>query len=152
MSNHSNHSVSTTTSSRAPPPGRCLTLHQPWASLVVYGVKRAEGRVWGRARGKHVPPGRLWIHSAAKEMSAEDKEAVEEHYRQCYALDRCAPAFPKQYPRSALLGCVDLVRVVPQDVFKALDVSPGVRAESSSEFVFLCENPRKLLMPLRGMF
>ena len=83
-------------------------------------------------------------------MSDEDREAVEEHYRQCYALDRCAPTFPTQYPRSALLGCVDLVRVVPQDVFQALDVSPGVRAESSSEFVFLCENPRRLLMPLRA--
>lgn len=26
--------------------GVCLSLHQPWASLLVYGFKRAEGRVW----------------------------------------------------------------------------------------------------------
>lgn len=25
----------------------CLTMHQPWASLVAYGIKRVEGRVWG---------------------------------------------------------------------------------------------------------
>ena len=24
----------------------CLTLHQPWASLLVYGIKRVEGRSW----------------------------------------------------------------------------------------------------------
>ncbi|KAF8388221.1 hypothetical protein HHK36_026887 [Tetracentron sinense] len=24
----------------------CLTLHQPWASLLVYGIKRIEGRSW----------------------------------------------------------------------------------------------------------
>jgi len=24
----------------------CMTMHQPWASLMVYGIKRAEGRVW----------------------------------------------------------------------------------------------------------
>ena len=31
----------------------CLTLHQPWASLVVYGIKRIEGRNWPtKHRGK----------------------------------------------------------------------------------------------------
>ena len=24
----------------------CLTMHQPWASLLVYGIKRIEGRSW----------------------------------------------------------------------------------------------------------
>jgi len=24
----------------------CLTMHQPWASLLVYGIKRVEGRSW----------------------------------------------------------------------------------------------------------
>lgn len=28
------------------PDDKCLTLHQPWASLLVYGVKRIEGRGW----------------------------------------------------------------------------------------------------------
>lgn len=26
--------------------GMCLTMHQPWASLLVHGFKRAEGRSW----------------------------------------------------------------------------------------------------------
>jgi hypothetical protein len=24
----------------------CITLHQPWASLLVHGIKRIEGRSW----------------------------------------------------------------------------------------------------------
>lgn len=31
----------------------CLTMHQPWASLLVYGIKRIEGRSWpSPIRGK----------------------------------------------------------------------------------------------------
>lgn len=26
--------------------GICLSLHQPWASLIIYGFKKAEGRNW----------------------------------------------------------------------------------------------------------
>ena len=36
----------------------CSTMHQPWASLLVYGIKRAEGRGWNTDFR-----GRLWIHA-----------------------------------------------------------------------------------------
>lgn len=33
----------------------CLTMHQPWASLLVYGIKRIEGRSWpAPIRGNHI--------------------------------------------------------------------------------------------------
>ena len=38
----------------------CLTMHQPWASLLVYGIKRAEGRGWTTDFR-----GRLWIHAGS---------------------------------------------------------------------------------------
>ena len=38
----------------------CLTMHQPWASLLVYGIKRAEGRGWNTDFR-----GRLWIHAGS---------------------------------------------------------------------------------------
>mmetsp|Transcript_7603 Transcript_7603/g.12780 ORF Transcript_7603/g.12780 Transcript_7603/m.12780 type:complete len:202 (-) Transcript_7603:1266-1871(-) len=41
--------------------GLCLSMHQPWASLVVQGIKRFEGREW---TNKYRGP--LWIHSTAK--------------------------------------------------------------------------------------
>jgi len=40
--------------------GMCLSMHQPWASLVVFGFKRFEGRQW---TNKYRGP--LWIHSTS---------------------------------------------------------------------------------------
>lgn len=42
----------------------CLSMHQPWASLLVAGIKRVEGRSWPT---KH--RGTLWIASTAQEPS-----------------------------------------------------------------------------------
>lgn len=47
------------------PKNLCLTMHQPWASLLVAGVKRVEGRSWHTDHR-----GKLWVHAAAKEPSA----------------------------------------------------------------------------------
>ena len=40
----------------------CLSMHQPWASLLVHGIKRIEGRSW-----KTEHRGWLWIASTAQE-------------------------------------------------------------------------------------
>lgn len=35
--------------------GVCISMHQPWASLLVYGFKRVEGRTWSTPyRGRSV--------------------------------------------------------------------------------------------------
>ena len=47
----------------------CLSMHQPWASMLVYGIKRIEGRNWPT---KH--RGWLWIASTAQEPSAASIE------------------------------------------------------------------------------
>ncbi|KAE8815710.1 hypothetical protein D1007_06760 [Hordeum vulgare] len=39
----------------------CLTMHQPWASLLVHDIKRVEGRSWPSPVTCH-----LWIHVASK--------------------------------------------------------------------------------------
>lgn len=38
----------------------CLSMHQPWASLLVLGFKRFEGREW---TSKYRGP--LWIHATS---------------------------------------------------------------------------------------
>lgn len=80
---------------------QCLSMHQPWASLLVAGIKkcvfvcvkefrtvwinmqqflcRHEGRVW---YSEH--RGRLWIASTAKEPHAEDIAHLEQFYRELY--------------------------------------------------------------------
>ena len=40
--------------------GMCLSMHQPWASLMVHGFKRFEGREW---TSKYRGP--LWIHATS---------------------------------------------------------------------------------------
>ena len=44
-------------------------MHQPWASLLVYGLKRIEGRGWPT---EHT--GQLWIHSTSKQATAQEIE------------------------------------------------------------------------------
>jgi hypothetical protein len=82
--------------------GVCLSMHQPWASLLVAGIKRLEGRSWGTSHR-----GRLWIHAAAHEPSPEEIAAVEQDYKTLYHT--AAIPFPREYPTSSLLGCVDVV-------------------------------------------
>ena len=56
--------------------GMCLSMHQPWATLLIRGIKMHEGRSW------YTPHrGRLWIHAAAKEPEREIIAQMETFYR-----------------------------------------------------------------------
>lgn len=121
--------------------GACLSMHQPWASLLVLGIKRVEGRTW------YTPHrGRLWIAAAAKQPTEQDIAAVEGMYRALYGNGNVA--FPKQYPVSCLLGCVDLVDCLAQEDYK----EEFPEGESESPYVFVCENPQQLAVkfPVKG--
>jgi activating signal cointegrator 1 len=53
--------------------------------------------------------------------------------------------FPKHYPTSALLGCVDI-----DDILSAEDYKKQIKVEeqeSESEYVFIGKNPRQLIVP-----
>ncbi|KAF6154799.1 hypothetical protein GIB67_032411 [Kingdonia uniflora] len=77
----------------------CLTMHQPWASLLVYGIKRIEGRSWPSPL-----TGTLWIHAAGKVPDAATIKAMEGFYREIYAVDGVTDIkFPEDYPTSRLL-------------------------------------------------
>ncbi|KAK3285116.1 hypothetical protein CYMTET_7265 [Cymbomonas tetramitiformis] len=129
----------------------CLTLHQPLASLMAYGLKRVEGRVWSSDYS-----GPLWIHAASKEPEPEDIAHFEEFYTEIYRLDTCSnvtPEFPKHYPTSALVGRVQVSTVVSAEDFAAFsDMPPSARAEgraNGSDFFFLCESAERLVMPFQ---
>ena len=55
--------------------GFCLSMHQPWASYLVAGIKLHEGRTWYSPHR-----GRLWIHSASKEPTREEIQQVQRQY------------------------------------------------------------------------
>ncbi|CAM8942013.1 unnamed protein product [Rhodiola kirilowii] len=127
----------------------CLTMHQPWASLLVYGIKRIEGRSWPSPIR-----GRLWIHAASKIPDEATIKAMEEFYREIYAVDGVSDIkFPDHYPVSRLIGCVEIVGCVKGEELASWDAVPeGVRLEALTDFCWLCEQPQKLLVPfeMRG--
>ncbi|CAK9102336.1 unnamed protein product [Durusdinium trenchii] len=125
-------------------------MHQPWASLLVYGFKRAEGRSW-----KSDHRGRLWIHATAKAPDPAEIQALEERYSFIYeAAGVPIPSLPSKsggYPTSALLGCVDVEACWSKSEYASvLEKNPSMpQEESESDFIFWCLRPRRLLVPLK---
>ncbi|XP_023931504.1 activating signal cointegrator 1-like isoform X2 [Lingula anatina] len=121
--------------------GMCLSMHQPWASLLVQGIKMHEGRSWYSPHR-----GRLWIAATSKSPEPEVIATLEQEYRLQY--QNCTLNFPKMYPTGCLLGCVDVQDVLPQDQYR--EKFPD--GESSSPYVFICESPQELVLkfPIKG--
>eukprot|EP00096_Caligus_rogercresseyi_P000273 TRINITY_DN10680_c0_g1_i1.p1 TRINITY_DN10680_c0_g1~~TRINITY_DN10680_c0_g1_i1.p1 ORF type:complete len:521 (+),score=108.37 TRINITY_DN10680_c0_g1_i1:23-1564(+) len=113
--------------------GNCLTMHQPWASYLVAGIKLDEGRSWYSHHR-----GRLWIHAAAKVPDPQGVEALKDFYRAHYKKPDLK--FPTDLPTSCLLGSVDIIDVLPQEDYR--ERFPN--GESLSPFVFIADNPQEL--------
>lgn len=86
---------------------KALTLTQPWATLVVLGLKRIETRSWSTAYR-----GPLAIH-AAKGFPARAREFAEE--------ERAIGRLPSRLPFGAIVCTIDLVDCQPtQDIADGL--------------------------------
>lgn len=124
-------------------------MHQPWASLLIHGIKRIEGRSWPSPI-----TGRLWIHAASKVPEAETIKAMEDFYREIYAVNGITDIkFPEYYPVSRLLGCVEVVGCLKCEELVCWEAVPeSVRLEGLTDFCWLCEQPQKLTVPfeMRG--
>lgn len=116
--------------------GMCISMHQPWASLMVYGFKRFEGREWST---KYRGP--LWVHSTAQKPAPEDIEALEKAYREHYkSIGEDLPPFPSRYFTSSLLGRVDLVDVLTLEEYHDT-VPEALRERTTSAYQFVIRNP-----------
>ncbi|NXC38553.1 TRIP4 protein, partial [Penelope pileata] len=122
--------------------GWCLSMHQPWASLLVRGIKRVEGRTWYTSHR-----GRLWIAATAKRPSPQEISELETTYRMLLWKD---VEFPSDYPSGCLLGCVDVTDCLSQEQFN--EQYPDLSQESGSPFVFICTNPQEMVVkfPIKG--
>ncbi|KAL4426251.1 hypothetical protein ABPG77_009866 [Micractinium sp. CCAP 211/92] len=130
--------------------GTCLSMHQPWASLLVYGIKRIEGRGWPTEHR-----GRLWIAATAREPSPQEIEEMESFYRavHCEGGGCGDPQFPPAYPTGVLLGCVEVADCLQAEQVEAWDALPaGLKAEVGSPYCFLCQAAQRLVVPqqMRG--
>ncbi|KAF5304904.1 hypothetical protein FQR65_LT00788 [Abscondita terminalis] len=115
--------------------GLCLSMHQPWASLLVAGIKVHEGRTWYTEHR-----GRLWIHAASKQPDNEELLEVEQMYRDLYNNPNLE--FPKKYPTSCLLGCVFVDDCLSQERYRELYIT----GESDSPYVLICSKP--MILPI----
>ncbi|XP_071794721.1 activating signal cointegrator 1-like [Asterias amurensis] len=121
--------------------GFCLSMHQPWASLLISGIKTHEGRTWYSSHR-----GRLWISAASHQPTPEEISEVEKFHRLSHSDEDIH--FPEEYPVACLLGCVDMRDCLSQEQYQE-QYSHG---DSSSPYVFICENPQELVVrfPLKG--
>jgi hypothetical protein len=124
--------------------GMCLSMHQPWASLLIEGFKRFEGREWdSEFRGV------LWIHATSKKPDQILIDSIESECKELYFKNgRSVPNFPQKYPTSCLLGCVDVVDVVKREAYAKL-VPHELQEKTDSIFLFVCKNPKKLEIPIK---
>jgi hypothetical protein len=85
---------------------KALTIKQPWATLIVAGVKDIENRSW------HTDyRGTIGIHSSAKMTRIEMEEACE--FMESFVPRFSAPRFrQEQFPTGVLLGTVHIVDCV----------------------------------------
>ncbi|GAB1605197.1 activating signal cointegrator 1-like isoform X1 [Argonauta hians] len=121
--------------------GYCLSMHQPYASLLIAGIKLHEGRTWYTSHR-----GKLWIASTAKPPLQEEIDSLESVYRAIYKEGDVV--FPKFYQPGCLLGCVDLVDCLEQGEYR----NQFPDGESGSPYVFICQNPKELVVnfPIKG--
>src|SRR5581483_12013186 len=80
---------------------KCISLYQPWATLVACGQKRYETRSWSTAYR-----GALAIHAAKKWSEELAALCQTPPYRE--ALAACGFKSPHDLPRGVLLGVVTL--------------------------------------------
>ncbi|KAF5948153.1 hypothetical protein HYC85_014110 [Camellia sinensis] len=138
---------------------QCLTMHQPWASLLVHGIKRIEGRSWPA-------PIRAYVESAISLLCGKSCilkavfgsmllvrfqndatiKAMEDFYREIYAVNGITDLkFPQHYPVSRLLGCIEVVgclRCEELACWKEVPEGLQVRLEGLTNFCWLCEEPQ----------
>jgi len=122
----------------------CLSMHQPWASLLVQGFKRFEGREWNN---KYRGP--LYIHATVKKPSQEEIDYLEERYREFYkAVGDDLPPFPERYLTGCLLGRIDLIDVISLAEYE--DTIPKkLQEETVASHIFVARNPMYLDIPLK---
>uniref|UniRef100_T1IV94 ASCH domain-containing protein n=1 Tax=Strigamia maritima TaxID=126957 RepID=T1IV94_STRMM len=121
--------------------GMCLSVRQPYASLLVAGLKTHEGREWYTAHR-----GRLWIVSGNRQATSQEIRDAESVARMLNRREHLN--FPVQYPVSSLLGCVNLIDCISQEQYRE-DYPDG---ECEDAYVWICENAKELIVqfPIKG--
>jgi hypothetical protein len=124
---------------------KALTLTQPWATLVILGIKQWETRGWYPGAEYQHPGQRFAIH-AAKGWTRDDREfAAELHAR------GILPVLPADLPRGAVLGTVrfdGLCRTTSRMAEELSDLEQELGDYSPGRYAWEFANPQPLLEPV----
>jgi hypothetical protein len=133
---------------------RCLSLWQPWASLLVHGAKCVETRSWPISHR-----GPLLIHAAKKWTGELASICKREPFRSVLESLALGADVDCGLPLGVIVGRVDVVECYPTEVVAGDDLNaiptPYVQGEmlfiserehafgdySPGRFAFLCKNP-----------
>jgi hypothetical protein len=121
---------------------KCISLIQPWATLVILGVKGQETRTWGT-----LYRGELAIHAAKKFPEVARRLCQEEPFRSI--LRRSGFMSGCDLPRGAILGTVQLAdcRAITDQDQLSLDHLAYID-RSRGRWVWRFNNPKPLTRPL----
>jgi hypothetical protein len=122
---------------------KCLSLIQPYATLVVHGRKRYETRSW---RTDH--RGLFAIHASRRFPEPLRQACFEEPYR--YFLQHAGYRYAADLPLGAVIGSVELLDCLPAE-----EVRAGLSEEelflgnfSAGRWAWVLANPRVLACPV----
>lgn len=102
---------------------KAITVKQPWASLIVEGIKDIENRTW-----KTNFRGRVLIHAGmARQRSMQLLLTTEQLIEKGKRLDMYKTDFDVSFPKGVIIGSVEIVGCVINH--------PSIWAEKSNEFM-----------------
>ena len=144
-------------------------VHQPWASLLIAGIKTVEGREWPtahrvRSQAKKIYDrtffseidclwlqGRLWIASTVQACDPSEAEEMRQDYDDRVSRgEQEELPWPEHFPSSMLLGCIEVTDCIDQDEYRERCQKRELVDEGNgSSYLFVVEEPTQLLVPLR---
>jgi hypothetical protein len=88
---------------------KCITVKQPWASLIVHGIKDIENRTW-----KTNFRGRVLIHAGVTHSKREDRELLYflNQWQRNEAYKKLELFYDKRMPYGTIIGSVEIVDCV----------------------------------------
>ena len=121
-----------------------LTIHQPWAAMIIAGLKSIENRSWStQVRGK------IYIHAGLHHLNEVDMASFIHTYREAGVSDQeIKKAIEEHGQYGGILGTVNLVNCVTNSADPWFYGNFGFVLESPQPFDFVrCRGRQKFFSP-----
>lgn len=102
---------------------KCITLHQPWASLMATGVKKIETRSW-----KTSYRGPLAIHASKRKIEMDNDTVRDIAFAVTFGRDECV------FPHGAIVGVCNLVDCIQMNIYTVANALISV--SSNNELLY----------------